>query len=76
MPLPVMLSMFPRLAPYVKRYPIEAMLSLPLRGEPKALGAMGFVRHEKGKPYTQEDQTFLTEIADAVATGLRRDRVQ
>src|SRR3954451_5369845 len=33
MPLPVMLSMFPRLAPYVKRYPIEGMLSLPLRAK-------------------------------------------
>lgn len=75
MPLPVMLSMFPRLAPYVKRYPIEAMLSLPLRGEPKALGAMGFVRHEKGRPYTQEDQAFLMEIADAVASGLQRVRI-
>jgi GAF domain-containing protein len=51
------------------------MLSLPLRGEPKALGAMGFVRHEKGRPYTQEDQAFLMEIADAVASGLQRVRI-
>jgi GAF domain-containing protein len=72
MPLPVMLSMFPRLAPYVRRYPIESMLSLPLRAEPRALGAMGFVRHEKDNPYTQEDQDFLLELADAVATGLQR----
>src|SRR3954449_13170635 len=71
MPLPVMLSMFPRLAPYVRRYPVEAMLSLPLRGEPKAIGAMGFVRHERGRPYTAEDQEFLMELADAIATGLR-----
>jgi GAF domain-containing protein len=72
MPLPVMLSMFPRLAPYVRRYPIESMLSLPLRAEPKALGAMGFVRHEKDNPYTLEDQDFLMELADAVAVGLQR----
>jgi GAF domain-containing protein len=72
MPLPVMLSMFPRLAPYVRRYPIESMLSLPLRGEPKAVGAMGFVRHEKNNPYTAEDQDFLMELADAVAAGLQR----
>ena len=72
MPLPVMLSMFPRLAPYVRRYPIESMLSLPLRAEPKALGAMGLVRHEKGRPYTQEDQEFLMELADAIAAGLQR----
>jgi GAF domain-containing protein len=72
MPLPVMLSMFPRLAPYVRRYPIESMLSLPLRSEPRALGAMGFVRHEKNNPYSQDDQEFLMELADAVATGLRR----
>src|SRR3954449_9879442 len=72
MPLPVMLSMFPRLAPYVRRYPIESMLSLPLRAEPKALGAVGFVRHEKGRPYSQEDQEFLLELADAVAEGLQR----
>jgi GAF domain-containing protein len=72
MPLPEMLSMFPRLAPYVKRYPIEAMLSLPLRGEPKALGAMGFVRHEQNNPYTQDDESFLMELADAVAAGLQR----
>src|SRR3954462_2807705 len=56
LPLPVMLSMFPRLSPYVRRYPIESMLSLPLRAEPKALGAIGFVRHEKGHSYSQEDQ--------------------
>src|SRR3954454_7487932 len=72
MPLPVMLSMFPRLAPYVRRYPIESMLSLPLRAEPRALGAIGFVRHEKGNPYTQQDQEFLLELADAVAAGLQR----
>jgi GAF domain-containing protein len=72
MPLPVMLSMFPRLAPYVRRYPIESMLSLPLRGEPKAVGAMGFVRHEKENPYTQADQDFLMELADAIAAGLQR----
>lgn len=72
MPLPVMLSMFPRLAPYVRRYPIESMLSLPLRGEPKAVGAMGFVRHEKDNAYTVEDQDFLMELADAVAAGLQR----
>jgi GAF domain-containing protein len=71
-PMPVMLSMFPRLAPYVRRYPIESMLSLPLRGEPSAVGAMGFVRHERGRPYTTEDETFLMELADAVAEGLRR----
>jgi GAF domain-containing protein len=72
MPLPVMLSMFPRLAPYVRRYPIEAMLSLPLRGEPKAIGAMGFVRHEQNHPYTQDDENFLMELADAIAAGLQR----
>jgi GAF domain-containing protein len=72
MPLPVMLSMFPRLSPYVRRYPVEAMLSLPLRGEPKAVGAIGFVRHEKGKPYTDADQQFLMELADAIAVGLQR----
>src|SRR3954453_22899836 len=72
LPLPVMLSMFPRLAPYFRRYPIQAMLSLPLRGDPKAVGAMGFVRHEKDNPYTQADQEFLMELADAVADGLRR----
>src|SRR4051812_50186447 len=73
LPLPVMLSMFPRLSPYVRRYPIESMLSLPLRGEPKAIGAMGFVRHESGRPYTEDDQTFLMELADALADGLRTD---
>src|SRR3954453_328352 len=67
LPLPVMLSMFPGLAPYVRAYPIQAMLSLPLRGEPKAIGAMGFVRHETGRPYTQDDQEFLLELADAIA---------
>jgi GAF domain-containing protein len=72
MPLPVMLSMFPRLSPYVRRYPIESMLSLPLRAEPKAIGAIGFVRHERGNPFTEEDQDFLIGLADAVASGLQR----
>src|SRR4051795_4502868 len=73
LPLPVMLSMFPRLSPYVRRYPIQSMLSLPLRGDPKAIGAMGFVRHEAGQPYTEDDQAFLMELADALADGLRTD---
>lgn len=72
MPLPVMLSMFPRLSPYVRRYPIESLLSLPLRAEPKAIGAVGFVRHEKDNPYSQADQEFLMELADAIAAGLQR----
>jgi GAF domain-containing protein len=33
---------------------------------------MGFVRHEKGNPYTVDDQNFLMELADAVAAGLQR----
>src|SRR4051794_15476324 len=72
MPLPVMLSMFPRLSPYVRRYPVESMLSLPLRAEPKAIGAMGFVRHEKGESFSEQDQVFLLELADAIADGLQR----
>jgi GAF domain-containing protein len=71
-PMPVMLSMFPRLAPYVRRYPIEAMLSLPLRGDHDAIGAMGFVRHERGRPYTTEDEASLMSLADTVAGGLCR----
>jgi hypothetical protein len=51
------------------------MLSLPLRGEPSAAGAMEFVRHERGRPYTTEDEAFLMELADAVAEGLRRPPV-
>jgi GAF domain-containing protein len=47
------------------------MLSLPLRGEPKAVGAIGFVRHEKDNPYTQADQEFLMELADAIAAALQ-----
>jgi GAF domain-containing protein len=43
-----------------------------LRGDPNAVGAMGLVRHEKGRPYTTEDEAFLMELADAVADGLRR----
>jgi GAF domain-containing protein len=75
LPLPVMLSMFPRLSPYVRRYPIESMLSLPLRAEPKAIGAIGFVRHEKNNAYSQDDQDFLLELADAIATGLQRPAI-
>jgi GAF domain-containing protein len=71
-PMPVMLSMFPRLAPYVRRYPIQSMLSLPLRAQPQAVGVMGFVRHETGRPYTAADEAFLMELADAVAAGLQR----
>lgn len=69
-PMPLMLSIFPRLSAYVKRYPIQSMLSLPLRGEPDAVGAMGFVRHEFDRPYTAEDEKLLMELADAIAAGL------
>ena len=71
-PMPVMLSMFPRLSPYVRRYPVESMLSLPLRGEPKAVGAIGFVRHERGRPFSDDDEALLMEIADAIAQRLRQ----
>jgi GAF domain-containing protein len=33
---------------------------------------MGFVRHEQNNPYTQDDESFLMELADAVAAGLQR----
>ena len=72
-PMPLMLSIFPRLSAYVKRYPIQSMLSLPLRGQPDAVGAMGFVRHEYGRPYTAEDERRLMELADAIAAGLRAE---
>jgi GAF domain-containing protein len=50
----------------------RSMLSLRLRAELKAIGAMGFVRHRKRDPYTQADQDFLMELADAVAAGLQQ----
>src|SRR4051812_6148597 len=71
MPLPVMLSMFPRPSPDVRRYPIESMLSFRPPGEPQAVGAIGLVRPARGRPYGEVDQTFVMDLADAVADGLR-----
>jgi GAF domain-containing protein len=33
------------------------------------------VRHAKGNPYTDADQEFLMELADAIAAGLSRSAV-
>jgi hypothetical protein len=33
------------------------------------------VRHEKNNAYSQDDQDFLLELADAIATGLQRPAI-
>jgi PAS domain S-box-containing protein len=56
---------------YAEDIGVQSALIVPIKGRSRVLGTLTLVRDRGGKPYTTEDQTFMTDIA--YRTGLAID---
>jgi len=55
---------------YYKKLPIHSMMLVPLHAHGRLIGVIGMARHSPGRDYTQEDFTFLQDIADRSALAM------
>lgn len=60
---------------YYQKLPLYSAMFAALRAQGKILGVVGLGRHSPGKNYTQEDLTFLQDIADRSALALLNARL-
>ncbi len=57
------------------RLPVHAALLVPVRVSSGILGVLSVARYEPGRPYTEEDEAFLQEIADRAAVAVEKTRL-
>ena len=55
---------------YYQKLPFHSIMVAPLHAQGDVLGVIGMARHSPGRDYTQEDLTFLQDIADRSALAL------
>jgi PAS domain S-box-containing protein len=56
--------------PYVEKFDIFSVLIVPLRVHGRTVGTLGVTRSEPGRSYTEEDQSFLQDVADRAALAI------
>ena len=64
----------PEYHPYLDRFGMSSVLIVPLRARGRILGTVGISRDKPGRPYTEQDQGFLQDLADRA--GLAIDSAQ
>lgn len=65
----------PRYRLYVEQVGITSLLIVPLRVRGQIIGTLQLLRDASGRPYTQEDQSFLQELADRAALSIDNARL-
>lgn len=60
---------------YIDQIGIEGVLIVPLIGRSGVVGTISLTRHRGSKPYSLEDQTFLTDIAYRVTLAIENCRL-
>ena len=61
--------------PYLDRFGINSLLIVPLRARGEIIGTLGLTRDTPGQPYTEEDQSFLQDLADRAALAIANVRL-
>lgn len=56
--------------PFLWRYNAHSLLSVPLRSQGVALGTLTLVKGAASRPYSQDDQTMLQNLADRAGLAL------
>ncbi len=65
----------PEYAPYLERYRLASALAVPLRVGGRVIGAIGAWRATPDRPFTEDDLTFLQELADRAAQAIDNARL-
>lgn len=65
----------PESAEYIREIGIQSILLVPITGRSGVLGAIGLFRDRGGRPYTAEDQSFLTDMSYRTALAIENCRL-
>ncbi len=68
-------SLSPQGRPFTARYGLHSILLVPLRARGTVIGTLGLSRGMPDRPYTQEDQDFLQEMADRAGLFIQNVRL-
>jgi PAS domain S-box-containing protein len=63
-------SAVPTFIEFTRRVGIASMLIVPIIGRSGALGAISLTRHTGSRPYTEDDQSFLMQIAKSAGEAI------
>ena len=65
----------PAMQEFIDAVGIESILIVPLSGRSGVVGTLSLSRHRGSKPFSAEDQSFLTDIAYRAALGIENCRL-
>ncbi len=60
----------PEFHPFLRRYNAHSLLSVPLRTQGVTLGTLTLAKGSASRPYSEEDQTMLQNLADRASLAL------
>ncbi|MDQ3702977.1 MAG: ATP-binding protein [Chloroflexota bacterium] len=60
---------------FVERFPLHSLMCVPLRAEGRVIGAITVAQGPHGRPYTEDDQAFLSDLADRAALAIANARL-
>jgi signal transduction histidine kinase len=65
----------PEYRTYLDRFGMASLLIVPLRARGRILGTLGVSRDRPGNPYTEDDQSFLQDLADRAGLAIENARL-
>jgi HD-GYP domain-containing protein (c-di-GMP phosphodiesterase class II) len=60
---------------YLEHFEIHSILIVPLRTQGQVLGTVSALRNSAGRPYSEDDEAFLQEVADRTALAINYARL-
>jgi diguanylate cyclase (GGDEF)-like protein/PAS domain S-box-containing protein len=63
-------SLRPEFHPFLRRYNAHSILAVPLRSQGVTLGTLTLAKGSASRPYSEEDQTMLQNLADRAGLAL------
>jgi two-component system sensor histidine kinase/response regulator len=57
-------------AKFMRRHPMCAIMGVPLVARDRTLGGLSLVRYGRQSPYTEDDEAFLSDLADRAALAI------
>ena len=59
----------------MERFDFHTAILVPLRADGRVIGAIGMARNGRGRPYTEEDQTLLKQLAAHASVAIENARL-
>jgi len=65
----------PEFLPWLEQLGMESLIVVPLKAQGRLIGAMSLTRDRGGSPYTNEDYTFVQNLAERAALSIANTRL-